>query len=421
MPCLCWLVAISFVWVPTLELTGQNLIPDPKFDLVNTATCQTPPEAIALAEHWFAVVGTPDLYMGACSDIWASWPFSYPFREGNSYGGIVGSVQENGRMTSELIATNLSEPLEADRIYHFQLNVRNRGIWHPDREAIYCPTDPARAIEVFTYDRWERSQPILDPNPPFPGGTRVASFSDEDLMTNEASDEWKTYQTCFVGRGAHSQLGIAFPVAQDASVPPCVTDPALTGFFGFHYAQLDEATLIPLPEPQRLSLSLCEEELSVAFDAQILFPDPRAMALVRFFWEDGEEGPIRIFSQPGQYPLSLQTDCGEVAIDVWVEQFACQALAYVPNAFSPNGDGRNDDLAPFLKPGFPVSDYSFQVFDRWGSLVYESSDWQAPGWNGSYRGRPAAKGTYLWVLRFTYYQNENPQTYRQKGELILLR
>jgi len=78
---------------------------------------------------------------------------------------------------------------------------------------------------------------------------------------------------------------------------------------------------------------------------------------------------------------------------------------YSPNAFSPNSDGINEYFA--LTPGKSVSLIKkFNVFDRWGSLVYEVTD-QGPesyewGWDGYFNGALAATGVYVWIAEVEY-------------------
>ena len=74
---------------------------------------------------------------------------------------------------------------------------------------------------------------------------------------------------------------------------------------------------------------------------------------------------------------------------------------YVPNVFSPNGDGNNDYATLFARPGVVTRVRSFRIFTRWGALVYEATD-VAPdaglvGWDGQLGSRPAQSGVYTWV------------------------
>jgi gliding motility-associated-like protein len=94
---------------------------------------------------------------------------------------------------------------------------------------------------------------------------------------------------------------------------------------------------------------------------------------------------------------------------------------YVPTAFSPNNDGINDVLRPYAGPEF-VRGVSLRVFNRWGSLVYEASDFRLPasqiGWDGLYKGEPAPSGVYGYHL---LVERGNGVAVERSGEVNLIR
>ena len=69
---------------------------------------------------------------------------------------------------------------------------------------------------------------------------------------------------------------------------------------------------------------------------------------------------------------------------------------FVPNAFSPDGNGYNDEFLPFIG-GVLEGSYEFRIFDRWGNLVFFSNQ---PGeaWDGNFNGKPAKQDVYVWRL-----------------------
>jgi gliding motility-associated-like protein len=67
---------------------------------------------------------------------------------------------------------------------------------------------------------------------------------------------------------------------------------------------------------------------------------------------------------------------------------------YIPNAFTPNGDGLNDTFGPV---GEGITDYSMQIFNRWGNLIFESNDMNVQ-WDGNYHNEIAPTGTYVYKL-----------------------
>lgn len=70
-----------------------------------------------------------------------------------------------------------------------------------------------------------------------------------------------------------------------------------------------------------------------------------------------------------------------------------------PTAFSPNGDGSNDQFRVISNVIEQYTDYSLSVFNRWGELVYTTDEVKS-GWNGIYNGLPASIGTYFYLAEF---------------------
>jgi len=87
---------------------------------------------------------------------------------------------------------------------------------------------------------------------------------------------------------------------------------------------------------------------------------------------------------------------------------------YVPNAFSPNGDGKDDYL--FVRSNFIKTLY-FAVYDRWGEKVWETTD-QNSGWDGTFKGEPENNGVFGWYLKATLYSGK---LVTQKGNVTLMR
>ncbi len=88
---------------------------------------------------------------------------------------------------------------------------------------------------------------------------------------------------------------------------------------------------------------------------------------------------------------------------------------YLPNAFTPNGDGLNDVFFP-TPVGIRTTEY-FRVFDRYGKLMYQTTAW-LQGWDGTLKGKPASSGTYVWIIKGI---DKNGSVVEMKGTVILLR
>lgn len=93
---------------------------------------------------------------------------------------------------------------------------------------------------------------------------------------------------------------------------------------------------------------------------------------------------------------------------------------FVPTAFSPNGDDRNDILRAFLGEDVSMLRH-FRLFDRWGGLVLQLADRTGSDislWDGSWRGRPAASGSYIYYLEV---ETIDGRRWQQQGEVHLRR
>ncbi|HCP94366.1 MAG TPA: hypothetical protein DIU05_10080, partial [Bacteroidetes bacterium] len=97
-------------------------------------------------------------------------------------------------------------------------------------------------------------------------------------------------------------------------------------------------------------------------------------------------------------------------VDEDVRVTICPTTLFVPNAFTPNGDGLNDVFKPV---GIRVSDYRFQVYDKWGKLSFDTNNFDE-GWQGA---EYPADVYYYWIT----YTDSDGGSQSQKGTVQLLR
>ncbi len=129
----------------------------------------------------------------------------------------------------------------------------------------------------------------------------------------------------------------------------------------------------------------------------------------------GPTGP----QAPGEMDPELSSqDNPESAVSESAEKNPdCPLLS--PNAFSPNGDGRNDRFR-FRTNDATELQAELQIFNRWGNLVYSTSDWSL-GWDGSFRANPASFGSYVWILSGTYVLDGQVYPLQKQGSVTLIR
>ena len=102
------------------------------------------------------------------------------------------------------------------------------------------------------------------------------------------------------------------------------------------------------------------------------------------------------FSVPGSYRIVCSANNAQCRADS-MEMTVAVSESYlaVPNVFTPNGDGKNDEFRVAYRS---LREFHCWVYNRWGHLVYEWDD-PAKGWDGTINGRPAAEGAYYYVIR----------------------
>lgn len=135
-----------------------------------------------------------------------------------------------------------------------------------------------------------------------------------------------------------------------------------------------------------------------------------------YTWSNGETGRTVTVNLPGIYRVTAEDVQGCVrSSPATVRTATCKGFLYLPNAFSPDNNGRNDRFRAWAS--LPPERFLLQVFDRWGREVFLTTDVSA-GWDGRYKGRAAAPGVYLWICRYRY---SNLGWQEKKGTVVLLR
>jgi len=142
-----------------------------------------------------------------------------------------------------------------------------------------------------------------------------------------------------------------------------------------------------------------------------------------FFWS-----PTTYLSDPGianpvaspvfstTYVVTASNDAGCKDTDTVFIKVKQLPGIYVPSAFSPNNDGRNDIFRPILSDEFALKEFS--IFNRWGQVIFRTSE-NGSGWNGNVGGLPQSSGVYVWSIGATDLRTGI--TEEKKGTFTLVR
>ncbi|MGC8866449.1 MAG: PKD domain-containing protein [Bacteroidales bacterium] len=144
----------------------------------------------------------------------------------------------------------------------------------------------------------------------------------------------------------------------------------------------------------------------------------------QWYWTfgDGRDtlamNPLHKFADTGNYAITLRVTDENGCVNQITKNLRVypELRFFIPNAFTPNQNGRNEVFRPlgkYLKPG----KYLFQIYNRWGELLFETTD-PNEGWDGKFKGVDSPVGVYIWTI--TVYDMFNDKEF-YKGSVLLLR
>lgn len=159
------------------------------------------------------------------------------------------------------------------------------------------------------------------------------------------------------------------------------------------------------------------DEEPVSFDAD-------TNGVTTFSWDVGDGNTFteasftHIYSDTGTYTIGLvvtnDAGCSDTLyLPEYVEVLEPSAL-FVPNAFTPNGDGLNDLLMVY---GSGIYNLRLQIFNRWGEKVFETRD-RSVGWDGTLKGKEAPQDVYVYKLSFNF---SDKRQQKKEGSIMLIR
>ncbi|WP_157976889.1 PKD domain-containing protein [Taibaiella helva] len=133
-------------------------------------------------------------------------------------------------------------------------------------------------------------------------------------------------------------------------------------------------------------------------------------------WSTGDTARVLRIAHHGSYSLTVTTpyDCN--ATDVVVIDKDC--YIDVPNSFTPNNDGNNDYFFPRQLLSKNVGGFTMKVFNRWGQVVFETSNRNGRGWDGRFNDKEQPSGVYIYQINVVL---ANGRTEQYSGNVTLLR
>jgi gliding motility-associated-like protein len=118
---------------------------------------------------------------------------------------------------------------------------------------------------------------------------------------------------------------------------------------------------------------------------------------------------------PQLYRIRIKTATGCLTTDTLYVKTRKKIDIYVPTAFTPDGNGRNEYLRPYLHSFKKVN--FFRVYNRWGKLLFQMQN-DTPGWDGRVNGVVQEMQTVIWMIEAV---DVDGVTHKRQGTSILIR
>lgn len=133
-----------------------------------------------------------------------------------------------------------------------------------------------------------------------------------------------------------------------------------------------------------------------------------------------EQHPVYTYPRAGTYAVTLvarNAQCRGVS----TKTITVEAVTtyYIPDAFTPNGDGVNDSFG-LVGFGLRPDTYEMSIYNRWGDLIFRSSP-DTPLWDGNRGSERAEAGVYVYMISFEYKQGAYKEFVNKTGHLTLIR
>ncbi|HHM20906.1 MAG TPA: gliding motility-associated C-terminal domain-containing protein, partial [Bacteroidetes bacterium] len=243
-------------------------------------------------------------------------------------------------------------------------------------------------------------------------------------------------ETCW--NDANGAIGVAMqsgtaPFLYSLNGAPMQPDPVFSGLPGGPHAVsvmdangCQSETIVDVPVRAATQVQIEVPELNCEDTLVMIYPTVVSgnMADLAWQWGDGSTNPWMEVSEPGGYHLAIDDGCEVQEFDIfvgWANERREGDFFFVPNSFSPNYDGVNDEFRVFPGLDFTIKSFELKVFDRWGDMLFSTPDVEQ-GWNGISRGVHKQPAVYVWYLKAKLELcGGREMDYFRKGDVVIIR
>ncbi|PSR01498.1 MAG: hypothetical protein BRD50_08690 [Bacteroidetes bacterium SW_11_45_7] len=180
---------------------------------------------------------------------------------------------------------------------------------------------------------------------------------------------------------------------------------------------------VTVEEPPETFIQIPQDEYETNLGQEVeINTTPVATSDVTYEWEPSEslscgdcEDPVADPTNTTEYTVTMTDESGCTATNSTEVIISDDKIFYIPNAFSPNGDDKNEEFKVYAEG---VERFRMVIFDRWGEKLFETDDIEE-GWNGTHKGQKLRPATYIYHITIKFRGEETFPA--QKGSVTLIR
>lgn len=177
-----------------------------------------------------------------------------------------------------------------------------------------------------------------------------------------------------------------------------------------------------------LNVEIDDRVPAVHFDSTLICPgevvvlDATQPFSAEYIWNTGSVQSMIEVNSPGAYAVTVGTDCysTDQATNIGADDCDDAVDIFIPNVFSPNGDGVNDVFTVSFNEDADIISVEGDIFDRWGNHVYYSN--QDPfTWDGSFNDKPMNPAVFVYRFTIVYSDGITTVTKKLTGDVTLVK
>ncbi len=385
--------AIILLFLFALKSKGQNFVSNNGFE--RTGDCPiTSTDFQVFLNPWDTAFGDVDYYHLSCGDPGSSSTTNNtpPF-DGEGFIGLFAyGTLPNGRANREYIYSELNAPLDSGKLYRLSFYVK--PVFDDIRKIGYGANNIGAAVTPSAFD----SIPSLGFYHYEP---QVAA--DEPIIT---LNSWNPICGVFMSRGDERYITIGnFKSDSQTIVIPLVDTIAISSqaYYLVDYVALVENDLPQLPK----DTIICENH---RIDIKLNAPN------FIVIWPDESIGTEYLITEPGIYYATIRNPACSYTDTILIEPAFCEDCnLYIPNAFTPNGDGLNERFE--LNTNCDLISYRINIFDRWGIKVFESDNINV-SWDASDVDH---QGVFSYVVEYEFELLRGTRVLMERGVVVVVK